>query len=211
MFQECHIIKKNGKLKATIYGNDYSYNEKTGVAKKYNDPFNYGEKTKETLESGNDISIGNEKFRVFSTENNKIKAIAHYNLMLNLNPIIQATQNTVASAGTSTFSSYEYWKVGEAEIDMYNSDNHIQPYITKYGEYLENLGAESIDVRIARFSEYSSIFSDLINGGWFWLGSARSYYGTHYGIWNVYTGGYSSSYQSDERFGVRTIIVFDKD
>ena len=48
---------KNGKLNAKINGVDYRYNSKTGKAGKYVDPINYGTKTKETIEPGDDILL----------------------------------------------------------------------------------------------------------------------------------------------------------
>ena len=59
----------NGKLTATIKGKKYDYDIATGTAGEhvYVDPFNYGEgKTKTTVAAGDDISIGEEKFKVIS-------------------------------------------------------------------------------------------------------------------------------------------------
>ena len=66
----------NGKLTATIKGKTYNYNIATGKTKEYVDPVNYGEgKTKATVAAGDDISIGEEKFKVISNTSGTILAM----------------------------------------------------------------------------------------------------------------------------------------
>lgn len=187
MFQECHIIKKDGKLKATIYGKPYRYNTATGKIEEYVDPFNYGIKTKATIQPGDDITLGTEKFKVFSVSDTEIKAMPYYNLKLDSNPIKQATAETASSAGTTAFASTNYWSKEDGwnsnavnntlDIDMSNEANLIQQYISDYKKTLENMGAEEIKVQAGNFNEVvnEQELEALRNPsmtGEFWLGTS---------------------------------------
>ena len=166
----------NGKLTATIGSKVYQYNVNTGKSGEYVDAINYGTKTKETVAPGDDITIGTEKFKVFSVENGEIKAMPYYNLVLSANPIKQATAATADSAGISVFSTEAYWEFSVDAIDMSDSRNNIQQYIALYKTTLNGLGAESIEVRAAKYFEIADIDENYRNPGkigFFWIGSSN--------------------------------------
>ena len=206
-----NVSLTGGKLTATIYGKVYQYNVSTGKAGEYVDPVNYGTgKTKATVVAGDDISIGTERFKVISNTNGTIVAMPYYNLVLDSNPIKQATADTASSAGTSTFSTTNYWTQGDDAIDMSDSRNNIQQYITAYKTTLEGLGAEGITVRAAKYSELnaSGVTAAMRNPGQtgrFWLGSGYSDY--DYYVWGVGSGGSISNYGYSDGHGVRPVIV----
>jgi len=167
------VKKYNEKLIVSISNSisskpqKYELNYVTGEIGKF-EAIKYGNKSKETVGYGDKITIGNEKFKVFSTENNIIKAISWYNLILNANPIKQATEENVSSAGTKKFSSANYWVSNENmndnayDINMTekNSDmtykNYIQQYIDLYKKSLEDMGVEDINVRVCTKFELNS-------------------------------------------------------
>lgn len=211
------VSLNNGILKAKIYGKTYQYNSTTGIAGEYIyvDPFNYGTKTKETLTPGDDIILETEKFKVFSVANGKIKAMPYYNLKLDSNPIKQATSlDTYDSAGKTSFSTEVYWDRGVDEIDMGDSRNNVQQYIIAYKKTLEELGAEGLEVRIARYTELSSdvITNEMRNPdggiGYFWLGSGGLW--TDGFVWFIENGGSINQYWSNWVYGVRPIIIIEK-
>ena len=172
--KEKYIIEFNNTDKK------YYYDISSGNAGEYLyvDPFNYGTKKKSELAPGDDITLETEKFKVFSVENGEIKAIPYYNLKLDSNPIKQATDATAATAGESTFSTTYYWNKGDNEIKMDDSRNNVQKYITAYKTTLEGLGAEEIEVRISRYTDFGSPnLHQQTNGnpsliGRFWVGSS---------------------------------------
>lgn len=168
--------KINGEVKK------YVYNKNTNTFSEYINVINYGKKTKETVAPGDDITIETEKFKVFSVDNGKIKAMPYYNLLLKETPIRQATKSKANNAGGSEFSTTNYWTNGEDAIDMSDSRNLIQKYIVAYKKTLEDLGAEGIQVRVARYSDLSvkGITNEMRNPGktsWFWIGSSNKYGG----------------------------------
>ena len=171
---------------------------------------NYGSKTRNTVELGDDISIGTENFRVVSNANGKIVAIPHYNITLTTDHPVQS-----ASAGTIAFSSDNYWtkeygwdntnkvKDSSVNIDMTEKNlngtykNNIQQYIDAYKQTLENMGAGGIIVRACTYPKLKSELGDGLEipltynqitkirnpekTGSFWLGS-----GTPRGLDYVY-------------------------
>ena len=167
----------NNKLKATIYGKVYQYNVATGTAGEYVDPVNYGEgKTKSTVAAGNEITITNgtttEYFTVISNTNGTILAMPKYNITLTEDHPVQSS-----SAGTTSFSTTNYWTQGDDTIVMSDSRNNIQKYINAYKTTLEDMGAEGITVRAAKYSELRGVTATIRNPGQtgsFWLGSGYS-------------------------------------
>ena len=207
----------NGKLTATIKGKKYDYDIATGTAGEhvYVDPFNYGEgKTKTTVAAGDDISIGEEKFKVISNTSGTILAMPYYNLVtvaatgkVKQGPAVDGTSTEISSS----FSTTIYWTKGDDAIDMSDSRNNIQTYITAYQTTLEGLGAEGITVRAGKDSELSAsgITAAMRNPGQtgdFWLGSgysgADNYVGYVFRSGDMYRDTYNSRY-----YGVRPVIV----
>ena len=152
------------------------------------DPFDYGTKTKSTVAPGDDISITKdgvtEVFRIVSNTNGTIVAMPHYNITITTDHPVQSP-----SAGIIEFSTRTYWSTYEqgneisgwnsgavndaVDIDMSNAANNIQKYINAYKITLEDMGAEGITVRAAKYSELNV----MINPGqtsYFWIGSAYS-------------------------------------
>ena len=131
----------------------YKYNSSTG--KVFLDVINYGSKTEETVEPGDDISISTENFKVFYNQNCVIKAMPHYSLVLTTdNKIKQGPAvEGISSFISSKFSTTNYWTQGEESINMNDSRNLIQPYINDYKKTLEELGAYGVEVRIPIYSE----------------------------------------------------------
>ena len=204
----------NGKLTAKINGKKYDYDIATGTAGEhvYVDPFNYGEgKTKTTVAAGNEITITNgtttEYFTVISNTNGTILAMPKYNITLTEDHPVQSS-----SAGTTSFSTRAYWSSDEqgneisgwnseavnnaVDIGMSNAANNIQKYINAYKTTLEDMGAEGITVRAAKFSEIDAegVTPAMKNPGQtgdFWLGSGYSSNGD--GVWYVFGGGLITS------------------
>ena len=201
----------NGKLTATIKGKTYKYDVATGISGEYVDPFNYGEgKTKTTVAAGDEITITNgtttEYFTVISNTNGTILAMPKYNITLTEDHPVQSS-----SAGTTSFSTTNYWTQGDDTIVMSDSRNNIQKYINAYKTTLEDMGAEGITVRAAKYSELSAsgITAAMRNPGqtgYFWLGSGHSFYASD--VWIVNSDGginYSSDYSNSR--GVRPVII----
>ena len=201
----------NGKLTATIKGKTYKYDVATGISGEYVDPVNYGEgKTKATVAAGDEITITNgtttEYFTVISNTNGTILAMPKYNITLTEDHPVQSS-----SAGTTSFSTTNYWTQGDDTIVMSDSRNNIQKYINAYKTTLEDMGAEGITVRAAKYSELSAsgITAAMRNPGqtgYFWLGSGHSFYASD--VWIVNSDGginYSSDYSNSR--GVRPVII----
>lgn len=208
--------------------------EATGLAisgikgKSASNAINYGSKTKETIEPGDDITIGGtEKFKVFSVGTDGIKAMPYYNLKLDSNPIKQATEETASSAGGVWFSNKYYWSYDEnnnlidgwnanskdgysIDVDMTNPANNIQGYISSYKETLRNLAAEGIIVRAPTLYELRTANREQKNPsktGYFWLGSARISHPL--AIWYIEPGSSATSDWNVSK-GVRPIIIIQK-
>ena len=210
----------NGKLTATIKGKKYDYDIATGTAGEhvYVDPFNYGEgKTKTTVAAGDEITITNgtttEYFTVISNTSGTILAMPYYNLVtvaatgeVKQGPAVDGTSTAISSS----FSTTKYWTQGADAIDMSDSRNNIQTYITAYQTTLEGLGAEGITVRAAKYSELHAegvtpAMRNPSSTGSFWLGSGNSI--SSYGVWYVSSGGSITDSNYDNSYGVRPVII----
>ena len=218
----------NGKLTATIKGKKYDYDIATGTAGEhvYVDPFNYGEgKTKTTVAAGNEITITNgtttEYFTVISNTNGTILAMPKYNITLTEDHPVQSS-----SAGTTSFSTRPYWSKDEqgneisgwnseavnnaVDIGMSNAANNIQKYINAYKTTLEDMGAEGITVRAAKYSELNAegVTPAMRNPGqtgYFWLGSGISFNASY--VWFVGSDGDISGDICGNGYGVRPVII----
>ena len=180
----------------------YRYNANTGTVNNIEikpNAINYGNKTVETIEPGDDISIGTEIFRVFYNENGIIKAMPFYNITLTNFPV----QNSVTEK--TTFSNSLYWEANSI-IDMNNVSNNIQKYIDAYQGTLEDFGTENVTVRIGVSAELSdNITNEMRNpggGGVYWLGNSVNNSRIRY----VGGSGIISSGDYDSERGVRPII-----
>ena len=190
----------------------------------------YGEKTKETIERGEDITIGTERFKVATNNNGTIMAIPYYNLYiadaltqgsLEDITIVQATAENAGTsggtAGATAFSTEDYWELGEQAIDMTDERNLIQPYIEAYQSTLEGLGATGITVRIGRFSDqnaigdfYDSFANTLRNPsgvGTYWLGSGDAWNASIIPV--VYESGELAWYGYYSSIGVRPVLIIN--
>ncbi len=161
-------------LKVTNNGESkfYEYNPSAGISNELQKGINYNGKTPSEIQPGDDIAIVTEKFKVFAVENNTIKAMPYYNITLTDKPVQSK------NAGTTKFSNSNYWTQLEDALDMSNSDNCIQPFITYYKTTLDNLGA-NVEVRAAKYSELSAtgVTSTMVNPGKtgdYWIGSTSS-------------------------------------
>jgi len=142
---------------------------------------NYGEKTEETIEGGDDITIGIEKFKVLKNENGIIIAIPYYNITLNILDPVQSS-----SAEKIAFTNTRYWSSGGQNIDMTDNRNNIQQYILAYSKKLSELTDGKVTAEIGRYSgDYGLIsYSGKTDGnsrkwlnpsgsGRFWIGTSR--------------------------------------
>ncbi len=172
--QEDSIVLKvieNGEAKF------YEYNPNTDISRELKKGINYNGKKISEIRSGDNITIVTENFKVFGIKNKKIKAMPYYNITLTDNPVQSK------NAGKTTFSTRPYWSTDENgeeienwsdkadEIDMSDPDNNIQQYITKYKDTLKNYGAEKIEIRAARRSEFDKESSNPGSTGSFWIAS----------------------------------------
>lgn len=179
------------------------------TGKNASNAINYGSKTKETIEPGDDITIGGtEKFKVFSVGAEGIKAMPYYNIELKLdNP----KQSSIAE--NITFASRKYWNTGANSIEMENHpENNIWKYILAYQTTLNNMGIDNVTVKNATKNELdsSNITSDMLNPGGegsYWTSSSYLDYGLHFAIYTVFGNGsfYTTYYYST--CGVRPIII----
>lgn len=221
---------KNGKVTVnmTVKGEPktYKYNSSTGRA--FLDIINYGNKTEETVNAGDDIFIGTEKFRVFYNKDGVIKAMPFFNLKLDSSPMRQATQEEADNEqeGTNTFSSRKYWSGTDGgaddtiDINMTAEENYIQQFIVEYEKTLESIGAMEITVRACKKQDLGSELSDMLSNiqkrnianpsqkGVFFLGSAQ--YSNNSRVYVVNNAGnivnYYYHYSSQ---GVRPIIIIE--
>ena len=143
-----------------------------------------------------------------------------YNITLTEDHPVQSS-----SAGTTTFSTRTYWSRDEqgneisgwnseavnnaVDIDMSNAANNIQKYINAYKTTLEDMGAEGITVRAAKYSELSGVTAAVRNPGQtgtFWLGSGDSSDAGR--VWYVYSdGSIYNNYIYSYSYGVRPVII----
>ena len=138
---------------------------------------------------GEDLTIGTESFRVLSKSASQIIAVPHYNITL-VTPEENSgayPEQTDADSGNGTaFSSTKYWEQGTDTIDMTDSRNKIQKYITAYSKKLQlatggteengTVTGGKVTARVARYSEMSAsgVTNAIRNPGQkcnFWLGS----------------------------------------
>ena len=168
-------LEENIVIKVNSNGDQkfYEYNPSTSKSKKLQKGINYNGKIPSEIQPGDDITIVTEKFKVFAVADGKIKAMPYYNITLTDKPVQSK------NAGKITFSSANYWIQGDDQIDMSDSRNNIQKYITAYKTTLEILGINEITVRAAKYSELSAegITNGLKNPGqsaYYWTCSSRS-------------------------------------
>ncbi len=169
-----------------------------------NNPIVYPEgKTKDTVEIGDLVTIGTEKFIVVKHEGTDLVLLAHYNLNVNhLKPgATEGIQNSEVRGyfgndsltyGNLQFSATSYWqgKVGDGlEYPgsygndntlpyVYDSNSNLYPYVNAYKDYLEGLGATIKEARLLKVTEQNLLNSngkgDIVLLTSFWLGNANS-------------------------------------
>ncbi len=182
-----------------VDGNDTKKSVSTGI--------DYGSKTAETIEPGDDISIGDQNFKVFSVSSGVIKAMPYHNITLTSSPVQDQ------EADFTMFSSERYWENTnvDADVDMTDSRNNIQQYIAAYKATLESKGASAIDVRIGTESELfaDGITDDMRNPSEdhdFWVGSLDRYDTDRVDVMS-YMGNYVTGYPYHSTSGVRPILI----
>ena len=208
---------------------EYELNLENEEVKEYK-AINYGNKTKETLEVGDDIIIGGtEKFRVFSKTDTEIKAIPFFNLKLDSDPMRQATIQEASAGleGRCSFSTTNYWNFGEKEINMKNSKNLVYKYIKAYNDTLKDMGFnETVKIPIKDDVTYKSgsvvVLDNSTNGilnpggikdRTYWVGSSEGNIRTYVCcIWieNTFLRYYSKVMKYNSSCGVRPIIIIKK-
>ena len=209
----------NGKLTATINGKVYQYNVATGTAGKFVDPIKYYDSSDNEIAKTDTTHLdyliigGTEKFKVISNTSGTILAMPYYNLVtvaatgeVKQGPAVDG----ISTAISSSFSTTNYWTKGDDAIDMSDSRNNIQTYITAYQTTLEGLGAEGITVRAAKYSELtaSGVTATMRNPGQtgaFWLGSGYS--SNADGVWSVFSVGDINISFYNGSIGVRPVII----
>ena len=151
----------------------------------------FGEKTASTIEAGEDLTIGTESFRVLSKSASQIIAVPFYNITLvtpEENNGAYPEQTEADSGNITQFSSGAFWTWGTDTIDMTDSRNKIQKYITAYSTKMSNTTNGKVTARVARYSEMdASGVTDAIRNpgqrGTFWLGSG--FFDDETGVWDV--------------------------
>ena len=220
------VNTKNDKVVVNTIVNSepkiFIYKPNTGESYEYIDPFDYGTKTRETLAPGDDITLGTEKFMVFSKTDTEIKAMPYYNLVtvtadstVRQGPAVSGVSTEISSK----FSTGSYWPKGEDAVDMADSRNLIQQYIMAYKTTLERTIKEGIEVRAAKNSELNSagvtnIMRNPGQLGTFWLGSGSTQYAYGNRIITDNASGYLDEYNGAcdyNSFGIRPIIIIQLD
>ena len=141
----------------------------------------FGDKTAETIQVEDDITIGTEKFKVIkkSTDGKTITAIPYYNIMLTTTNPVQITDGNESSYYLK-FSESKYWNTKGVNIESMSSSN-IQQYITAYQETLEGFGANNVTAKIGRYygaeedADYIGNLAGKLNptaASCYWLGSS---------------------------------------
>ena len=151
---------------------------------------NYGSKTAETVELGDEISIGTEKtgiekFLVIKNDGKTITVLPYYNITLDETAPVQSS-----NASNTRFASSGYIESG-GSIDMTNEANLINKYILAYKNTLNSLGAKNVKTRIGLISDLSSLTNEQRNPqgvGKYYLGSAR-YASGQYEVYHVLANG----------------------
>ena len=184
------------------------YNGKISIIKV--STIRYGNKTATTVGKGDEITIGTEETRIerFIVVNNngtKIIALPCYNITLD-----EITPVQSESAKKTKFATTNYITRG-GTIDMEDSSNVIQKYISAYANTLRALGATGISTRIPLLDDVSGLDESQRQGS-YWLGTARYMNSRHVGPWYVMDTGVISvldnNYDSTNGWnqGVRPVI-----
>lgn len=106
----------------------------------------YNGKTATTVIAEDTIKIGNENFTVIKNDGTTILALPYYNITLDLINPTQSTQDNKIE-----FAEEIYWTETQADINMNDPRNKIQPYIEAYGRKLDGMVANTIRAEVARY------------------------------------------------------------
>ena len=188
------------------------------------------------MSSGNEVCVDEECFYVMSSDENNVKLISKYNLYvgysydgsnytpLNYNVVKQSSlargyYGEFPYVGVIKYSETPYW--GEIPstypgIYVYNSNSLLYSYVQEYKAYLSGLGLQVIEARLGDYQELSDFRSCCTNQFHFtsfWTGCAYR----KGDIWDgngksrTFSPGYSETkYLTDNRFGIRPIIIVPK-
>ena len=167
---------------------------------------------------GSEICIKEECFYVISSTEETVTMLSKMNITLDGNPI----QST--SAGTIEFSDTNYWgDTASGYSSFYNENSLLYSYVENYKTYISTLGVTPSEARLITYDEL--INSDTLvcvsgkrgckDSPYSWIYSTSYWTGTVAG--NIYVcyvdsdGNLNSTtYKSDDRFGVRPVIVISK-
>ena len=176
----------------------------------------FGSKTASTIEAGENLTIGTESFRVLSKSSSQIIAVPFYNITLvtpEENSGAYPEQTDATSGNTTDFSTEAYWTQGTDTIDMTDSRNKIQKYITAYSTKLSNATGGKVTARVARYSEMnaSGVTNAMRNPGelrFYWTGSGAPYNADSVRVVVSLPNNYSYKTEAyDNAIGVRPVIV----
>ena len=175
---------------------------------------------------GTIVTIGDQQFYTIGTEDNNVKLLSMMNITLEDNPVQSET------AGTTSFSSVNYWKSnygnypsdGSYEVDIwryiYDESSLIYNYVNNYKLTLEKNGIYINEARLIKDRELDplgcSFYTSQCSGNYTWTYSTSYWTGTSYreDNWAISTNGrYNSGVQYDNSttYGVRPVIVISKD
>ena len=191
-------------------------------------------KTKDTVVTGDIVTIDTEDFYVVKHDGSDLVLLSRYNLNVGSKKKAGATEGIQDSEvkgyvsggtayGTVAFSSTNYWhgKVGTDYpgsyctsssgtncVYVYDANSNLKTYVDSYKTYLEGKGATIKSARLMTLEE-SYAFSNENQAAWketsYWLGSA---YYTGY-VRSVNSDGYfdNDGYNRGSYFGVRPVII----
>ncbi len=169
-------------------------------------------KTKDTVVTGDIVTIDTEDFYVVKHDGSDLVLLSRYNLNVGSKKKAGATEGIQDSEvkgyvsggtayGTVAFSSTNYWHV-------YDANSNLKTYVDSYKTYLEGKGATIKSARLMTLEESYAFYNEN-QAAWketsYWLGSA---YYTGY-VRSVNSDGYfdNDGYNRGSYFGVRPVII----
>ena len=190
---------------------------------------------------GTVVTIGDQQFYTIGTEGDNVKLLSMYNLYVggvfnggwtaygaeatgkqdsNMLGLVDSGQ---PYKGTTMFSKTDYWRstvtAGSYPAYVYDSNSLLYSYVENYKTYLSTLGATPSEARLITYEELTALgcssSSSTSAPSWvyatsYWSGSAGSYNS----VWRVSSKGssfFNGSYNSNNGFGVRPVIVISQD
>ena len=175
----------------------------------------YNDKNVNTINVGDDLTIGDEKFRMAIREENLIIAIPFYNITHSTIDPIQSN-----SAQISLFSPRPYGK-NNTDVDMEYSENNIQKYINAYSRKLSISTKGKVTARVARRNDIEKIavpegtliskitICNPTSSKGYWLGTMGHFGQQLFINENGQIAGNNVYYRDFRLYGVRPLIVIN--